>query len=358
MLPTMVEAQDDAALLEAARGNDEDAFRALVEPHSRDLLLLCYRMLGSFLDAEDAEQEALLKAWRSLGSYDGRASVRTWLCRIGTNTCLDMLRARKRRVLPQDIAPPITATWTEPSQWGQPGMDIPWLEPYPDSFLPSPGPEAEAERREGICLAYIRALQLLPARQRAVLVLRDALDWSAQEVAATLDTSVAAVNSALQRARATTSAAGGSVLDTALDRQKADVAARFVRAWEDGDIELLLSLLTDDAVVMMPPMFAWFQGIETLRPAFSHSWEMDPRPGVFRMQPLPMNGQLGFAFWYRPRGTGNFVALALDVLTLDDDGRIKEMVSFVKPELFDAVGLPQELEPEAETDAPGSRKPS
>jgi RNA polymerase sigma-70 factor (ECF subfamily) len=303
-------------------------------------------MLGSFLDAEDATQESLLKAWRGIGGYDGRASVRTWLCRIGTNTCLDMLRSRQRRVLPFDMAAPITSSSTGPAEWGEPGMDIPWLEPYPDRFLPETSPEAMADLRESISLAYVRALQLLPARQRAVLILRDALDWSAQEVASTLDTSVAAVNSALQRARATISAAGGSVLETAVAPAQSDVASRFVRAWEDGDIELLLSLLTDDAVVMMPPMFAWFQGIETLRAAFAHSWEMNPRPGVFRAQVLPMNGQIGFAFWMRPRETGNYVALALEVLTLSEDGMIKEMTSFVRPELFEAVGLPRELPPE------------
>ncbi len=342
----MIELRDEDALLQAARQHDEDAFRTLVEPHSRDLHLLCYRMLGSFLDAEDATQEALLKAWRGISSYDGRASVRTWLCRIATNACLDMLRSRKRRVLPADVAPPITSSWTEPSHWGVPSMDIPWLEPYPDRLLPEMDPEATADLRESISLAYIRALQLLPPRQRAVLILRDALDWSAQEVAATLDTTVAAVNSALQRARATTLTAEGSLFETAVDQRNADIASRFVRAWEDGDIELLLSLLTDDAIVMMPPMLAWFQGIDTLRVALGHSWEMNPRTGVFRVRALPMNGQLGFAFWYRPHGAGNYLALDLVVLSLDDVGRrIKEMTSFVKPELFDALGLPRELPP-------------
>jgi RNA polymerase sigma-70 factor (ECF subfamily) len=256
-----------------------------------------------------------------------------------------MLRSRQRRVLPFDMAKPITSSWTEPSEWGEPGMDIPWLEPYPDQLLPDSSPQAVAELRESISLAYVRALQLLPARQRAVLILRDALDWSAQEVATTLDTSVAAVNSALQRARATTSAAGGSRADASLDAQRAGVASQFVKAWEDGDIELLLSLLTDDAVAMMPPMLAWFQGIETLRAAFAHSWEMNPRPGVFRTRALPMNGQIGFAFWYRPHGDGNYLALALDVLTLNEDGRITEVTSFARPELFDALGLPRELSP-------------
>ena len=342
----MVELRDEAALLQAVRRNDEDAFRALVEPYGRDLHLLCYRMLGSFLDAEDAAQETLLKAWRGIGDYDGRASVRTWLCRIATNACLDVLRSRNRRVLPADVAPPITSSWTEPSEWGAPSMDVPWLEPYPDHALPETDPEARAELRESISLAYIRALQLLPPRQRAVLVLRDALDWSAQEVAATLDTTVAAVNSALQRARATARAARGSPVETAAGPRNSELASRFVRAWEDGDLELLLSLLTDDAIAMMPPMLAWFQGIDTLRVAFGHSWEMNPRPGVFRVRPLPLNGQLGFAFWYRPHGAGPHVALAIAILTLDDSGqRIREMSSFVKPELFDAIGLPRELPP-------------
>ncbi|MFN8524522.1 MAG: RNA polymerase subunit sigma-70 [Chloroflexota bacterium] len=338
--------QDETALLQAARRNDEAAFRAIVESHTRHIHLLCYRMLGSFLDAEDATQETLLRAWRGIGSFDGRASVRTWLCRVATNACLDALRSRRRRVLPSDVASPITSAWTEPAEWGTPAMDLPWLEPYPDHLLPPADPETAAESREAISLAYIRALQLLPARQRAVLILRDALDWSAQEAAATLGSTVAAVNSALQRARATIAAARGSLLEATVPQQNADVASRFVRAWEDGDVALLLSLLTDDAVVMMPPMLAWFQGLETLRVALAHSWEMDPRPGVFRVRVLPMNGQLGFAYWYRPRGDGNYTALDLVVLTLDATGeRVKEMVSFVNPELFPAVGLPRELPP-------------
>jgi RNA polymerase sigma-70 factor (ECF subfamily) len=344
----MAELQDEAALLQAARQNDEDAFRALVEPHGRDLHVLCYRMLGSFLDAEDATQETLLKAWRGIDSYDGRATIRTWLCRIATNASLDMLRSRKRRVLPVDVAPAITSTETGPAQWGTPSMDIPWLEPYPDRLLPESDPAATVERRESISLAYIRALQLLPPRQRAVLVLREALGWSAQEVASTLDTTVAAVNSALQRARATAMAAHGSRAETAVGPRNAELASRFVRAWEDGDIELLLSLLTDEAIVMMPPMLAWFQGIETLRVALGHSWELKPRPGVFQVQALPLNGQLGFAFWYRPRGSGPYVALGLVVLTLDRAGqKISEMTSFVNPKLFDAVGLPRAVPPGA-----------
>ncbi|MFN8526482.1 MAG: RNA polymerase subunit sigma-70 [Chloroflexota bacterium] len=342
----VIEQHTESALLVGARQHDEAAFRALVEPHGRHLKLLCYRMLGSLLDAEDASQETLLKAWRGLRGYDGQASVRTWLSRIATNTCLDMLRSRKRRVLPPDVAPPITSSWTEPAEWGTPGLDIPWLEPYPDNLLPQMDPAAQAELRESVSLAYVRALQLLPPRQRAALILRDVLEWPARDVADALDTTVAAVNSALQRARATTRSARGSLSDTALGQHRAGIATRFVRAWEDGDVDLLLSLLTEDAVVMMPPMFAWFQGIETLRPALAHSWGMDPRPGVFRVQVMPMNGQLGFAFWYRPYGDGGYTALDIVVLTLDPTGqRVREMTSFVKPELFDAVGLPRELPP-------------
>jgi RNA polymerase sigma-70 factor (ECF subfamily) len=345
----LAELQTDEAMIAASKGGDEEAFQSLVQPLSRELQLLCYRMLGSFHDAEDAVQETLLKAWRRLDSFDNRSSFRTWMHRIATNTCLDLLRTRQRRVLPMDLAAPIVASRTDPSEWGAPALDVPWLEPFPDSHLPEASPEAVVERRESISLAFVRALQLLPARQRAVLILRDVLDWSAEEAATTLETSVPAVNSALQRARATTSREhirGDVTLSEArLDDAKARIAASFVRVWEDGDVPGLLSLLTEDAIATMPPMLAWFQGIDALRDAFAIAWDRDPRPGVFRAFPTSLNGQLAFAFYYRPSGSGPYEALDLTVIELTSDGsRIREMMSFVRPDLFAACGFPPTLD--------------
>jgi RNA polymerase sigma-70 factor (ECF subfamily) len=191
-------------------------------------------------------------------------------------------------------------------------------------------------------------LQLLPARQRAVLILSDVLDWSSREVADALETSVPAVNSALQRARATTSQLGASngtpIDEVVLDAHKARIAEGFVQAWEQGDVEGLLALLTDDAVQTMPPMLAWFQGKPALRDAYAIAWERNPRPGIFKVVPLELNGQLAFAAYHRPSGVGAFEALDLTVATLSADGRrIQELTSFVRPELFARFGLPSTI---------------
>ena len=337
----------EAELIAAASRGDENAFRQLVEPLSRQVLLFCYRMLGSFQDAEDAAQEASLKAWRRLETFDGRSTFSTWLHRIATNTCLDLLKSRKRRVLPQDLAAPIVSE-THPSQWGEPAFDLPWLEPFPDAMLPWSDPAAAADRRESIGLAFIRALQLLPARQRAALILSDVLDWSAAEVATALETTVPAVTSALQRARATTSrhASAGSIAidELRLGEHERRIATKFVDAWEQGDIEGILGLLTDDAIQTMPPMLAWFQGTEALRSAYACGWNSNPRPGVYRAVPLRMNGQLAWAFYYRPSGQGRFKALDVVVATLTDDGRlIRELTAFVNPKLFPRYGLAEDL---------------
>jgi RNA polymerase sigma-70 factor, ECF subfamily len=335
----------EPSLLAAAGRGDEEAFRQLVEPLNREVLLFCYRMLGSFQDAEDALQEAFLKAWRRIQTFDGRSTFSTWLHSIATNTCLDLLKSRKRRILPQDVAAPITGKTEDISEWGQPAFDLPWLEPYPDAMLPSSdNPAAVADLRETVRLAYIRALQLLPARQRAVLILSDVLDWPALEVATALETSVPAVNSALQRARTTTSrqSSGLSITldELSLDEHKRRIASKFVDAWEQGDIESLLALLTDDAIQTMPPMLAWFQGTEALRSAYAFSWDHNPRPGVFRAIPGALNGQLAWAFYYRPSGEGRYNALDIVVAELNEDGTlVREVTSFVNPKLFPRFGL-------------------
>ncbi|MGE5716166.1 MAG: RNA polymerase subunit sigma-70 [Acidobacteriota bacterium] len=331
----------------AAAAGDDDAFRRLVEPIRRDLHLFCYRMLGSFHDAEDALQDAQLKAWRSLSTYDGRASFHTWMFRVVTNACLDALRTRRRRVLPQDVS----AVRNPALGLGDQRDDIPWLEPYPDSHLPGADPAAAAELRESLRLAFVRALQSLPPRQRAVLILRDVLDWTASEVAQVLGMTVAAVNSSLQRARAAATPRDADAHHPALeglrDGRRAEMAARYVRAWEAGNMDAIVSMLTVDAIHAMPPWAAWFAGREELRVLYTgyEVWGGCPRPGVFRILPTALNGELAFAEYCRALPRGPFKALALTVAMLDSSGAcIVEKVSFVNAELLVRLGFPPALE--------------
>lgn len=329
-------------LLAAARGGDERAFRALVEPLARELHAYAYRMLGGFHDADDALQDARLKAWRALATYEPRATFRAWMYRIVTHTCLDMLKARARRVLPQDVGPAVAPgpPTTAPRE------DILWLEPYPDALLPAvPGPEQAARMREGIRLALVRAVQTLPARQRAVLILHDVLDWSVAEVAAILETTESAVNSALQRARATTARPGPREESPVLETRHADVVERFVHAWESGDFDDFAELLASDAVMSMPPWEYWIDGkdavVATMRSP--GTWEGVPRPGRYRVVPAPMNGEPG-ALAYVRGADGRYQAVCLMVLSLDAAGRIIELTTFVLPQLFVAWGFPAVLD--------------
>jgi RNA polymerase sigma-70 factor (ECF subfamily) len=242
-------------LVAAAQGGDERAFRALVEPLERELHLYAYRMLGGFHDADDVLQEARLKAWRALGTYEPRASFRAWMYRIVTNTCLDLLKTRSRRVLPQDVSPSVAPGPPTTA----PRSDIPWLEPYPDALLPAATePEQLARLREGVRLAFVRVVQVLPPRQRAALILHDVLDWSVAEVAAILETTEVAINSALQRARA--AIARPHRESPTIAARHAQVVDRFVRAWESGDFEDFATLLASDAVMNMPPWEYWLDG--------------------------------------------------------------------------------------------------
>jgi len=245
-------------LLDAATRGDRDAFQQLVEPYRRELQFHCYRMLGSLYDAEDLVQETLLRAWRGRDRFEGRASLRSWLYRIATNACLTALahRSNARRVLPEALSPP-----ADQMPEGEPATEMPWLDPYPDAALDgladaAPGPDARYELREAVQLAFVAAIQQLPSRQRAVLLLRDVLGWSAGETASLLDTSVAAANSALQRARATLEQrfpSGQPTTQPAPDDRQRALLERYVRAWEDADLDGFVALLRDDAVLSMPP---------------------------------------------------------------------------------------------------------
>jgi RNA polymerase sigma-70 factor (ECF subfamily) len=336
---------EEAALVAAAAAGSDEAFRRLVEPLRPELHAFCYRMLGSFHDAEDAVQDTQLKAWRALDRYEGRASFRSWMYRVASRVALDALRSRRRRVLPDDIGPA-----RKPSLGlGEERRDIAWLEPYPDELLATSDPHAAVERRESIRLAFIRALQQLPPRQRAALILRDVLDWSAAEVAAALDTSVPAVNSALQRARASLRSSGAAATESvpvARDGDRAVLAARYVAAWEAGDIDAIVAMLTEDATHAMPPWSAWFEGRDALRSLYASYaiWRGRPGPGHFRILPTSLNGELGFAEYCRSERLAPYRALALTVVSLDDAGtRIANKVSFVRGDLMTAMGFPEVL---------------
>jgi RNA polymerase sigma-70 factor (ECF subfamily) len=333
-------------LINAALGGDEHAFRSLVEPLGPELHAYAYRMLGGFHDADDALQESRLKAWRALASYEPRASFRAWMYRIVTNTCLDMLKVRSRRVLPQDVSPSIAPGPPTTA----PRADIAWIEPYPDSLLPTaetpPSPEQAVRLREGIRLAFVRVVQMLPPRQRAALILHDVLEWSVVEVADMLETTEAAINSALQRARATIARphAESSPRSTIAARH-AEVVERFVRAWESGDFDDFVALLATDAVMSMPPWEYWLDGKDAVVATMlsTGTWDGAPRPGRYKIVPAPMNGEpAGLAYVLAP--DGRYHAVCLTVLSLDAGGRVVELTTFVLPELFAAWGFPAVLD--------------
>jgi RNA polymerase sigma-70 factor, ECF subfamily len=332
-------------LVAAARKGDEDAFRHLVEPHRAQLHAHCYRMLGSLHDAEDVLQEAMLRAWRGFARFDGRSAVRTWLYRITTNACLDAIARRPKRVLPMDYGPPDAHDGEESST---PPVEPVWLEPYPDDVLEAEeryaAPEARYEQREAVELAFVAALQHLPARQRAVLILREVLGFTAREVAEALDSTTASVNSALQRARKVVEERipGRSQQATVRslgDEQVRNVVGRFSDALERGDTDAILSLLADDATFSMPPYPSWCRG----RSAIADSWLMPGGP-LPRLRSLPtqVNGQLAIAAYRLSRDGTRYVPLALDVLTLRGTS-IVDVTAFRTPELFPRFSLPEEL---------------
>ena len=269
-------------LITRARAGDSDAFRELTEPHRRELQVHCYRMLGSFQDAEDALQDTLLAAWQGLGGFEGRASLRTWLYRIATNRCLNALRSANRRPAKEwdipEVEPP------EPTRLGE----VVWLEPYPDALLEGAinvplGPEARYAQTEAISLAFVTALQVLPARQRAVLILREVLGYHANEVAGMLDSTVESVNSALKRARASLQRrlppTGEREPPPAPDSPAEQaIVAKFVRAWESGDVDALVALLTADVCISMPPMPLEYQGRDVVARFCASSSAADARP--------------------------------------------------------------------------------
>jgi RNA polymerase sigma-70 factor (ECF subfamily) len=318
-------------LLEAARGGDEGAFERLVEPYRGELHAHCYRMLGSVHDAEDALQEAMLRAWRGLARFEGRSSLRSWLYTIATNASLTAIERRPKKVLPVDYGP---ASDPHGDGLGLPPTESVWVEPYPDEAIGLEdgyaSPEARFEMRESVELAFVAALQNLPANQRAALILREVLGYSAQETADMLETSVQSVNSALQRARKTVDdklpeESQQETLRSIGDDGLKEVVDGYMKAMEAGDVDAVIGLLAEDAVWSMPPLPAWFTG-DTLRDFMTFG----PLSGEWKWKHVVghANGQaaIGSYAWYEPDQT--YRPFALDVLTLDGK-KIKAITSFI-----------------------------
>jgi RNA polymerase sigma-70 factor (ECF subfamily) len=338
--------------LDRAQAGDEHAFRSLTEPYRRELQLHCYRMLGSLTDAEDVLQETLLAAWRGLPAFEGRASVRTWLYRIATNRCLNARRRVRSEPQPPFTPPPPTAR-----------REVTWLEPYPDDLLPpdpSPGPEARYEMREAVELAFVVALQRMPPRQAATLVLRDVLGFTAAEVAAMLGTTETAIKGTLQRARAaldraatrpTADAPGVDRPSTGGPAAERDVTRRFAEAFTAGDIDRLVGLLTDDAWLSMPPAPHQYQGIPAIAEFLRASWTFRPGRRI-TLLPAHANTQPAFATYLAaPAASHDDLAgphcpepapAGLIVLTLRGD-RIAAITRFHNVELYPRFGLPDKL---------------
>ena len=342
----MSNAGEDDAVVAAARAGEESAFATLFGRHRRELHVHCYRMLGSFDESEDLVQETFLRAWKNIDAFAGRSTLRAWLYRIATNACLDALDARSRRVLPYHLTP-----LAHPSAALPPRTDIAWLQPYPDRLwepiAPSEDePDAVAVTRETIELAFLAAIQHLPPRQRAVLILRDVLGWPAKQTAAWLEGTVASVNSALRRARATLKEhLPERRLDWAPSAEPTErelaVLRRYMEAVERADLTAVAGLLAEDVRTTMPPYPVWSQGREAVMAALTASWDAaSPHyVGRFAMVGTRANGHPAAAAYLRAPGERAFHAAAVAVLRIEGD-RIAEITAFHDPGLFAAFGLP------------------
>lgn len=318
---------------------DQPAFITGATRYQRELQAHCYRMLGSLQDAEDMVQETFYRAWRRRETYRGQASLRAWLYKIATNACLDALEKRARRVIPRTYQPESTMDEPIPGDVNEPI----WLEPYPDEWLTDATITAEdaVVVREQITLAFITALHLLPPRQRAVLLLRDVLDWQAREVADLLDMTVPAVKSALHRARATLSAYDRTTPAPAhLDVLAQERLWRYVQAWEMADIPAFLALLKEDATFSMPPIPAWYRGRDTIQRLVGATIFRGEAQGRWTLRPTRANGQVAFGL-YRQSGE-TYTAYGIQVLTLVDDA-IADIITFRVPGLFSRFHLPLTL---------------
>ena len=332
-------------LLAAAQAGDEHAFRELVDVHRPAIQAHCYRMLGALQDAEDAYQDTLLRAWRALDGFNDESRFGTWLYRIATNVCLSQAARQARRALPADLQPPSSARAGGADGWD--GAQR-WIGPYPDAVLDVPAghadPSAMFDQRESIELAFVAALQWLPPRQRAALILSEVLGFRAGEIAETLGTSVASVASALQRARARLEAlrpveSQQQVARALGERRLAERVDRFAAALEEGDSDTLVRMLADDVTFQMPPHRNWVRG----RAEVAASWLVPPtRRTCLRALPARMNGQHAVAVYRAGPGSDRCHPIALDVIDFQGD-RIVQVVAFRSPETFAALGLPESV---------------
>jgi RNA polymerase sigma-70 factor (ECF subfamily) len=336
-----VDVVNESVLVEVARRGDEAAFASLIAPYRLELHAHCYRMLGSVHDAEDALQEALLRAWRGLARFEGRSSLRSWLYRIATNACLRALERRPQRVLPVDYGPPADPH----DELAAPLIESVWVEPYPDDEDELAAPEARYERRESIELAFVAALQHLPGRQRAALILRDVLGFSAREVADTLDATPASVDSLLQRAHKSVeerlpAQSQQATLRTIGDERLSELVGGYVDAWERGDIDAVVAMLAEDARITMPPIPTWFRGRDAVAAFLTE--RVLAGEGPRRLLPVRANGSPAFGQYSWDEERGRLVAHGITVLTFVGE-QIQEMIAFLTPEAFARFGLPSEL---------------
>ena len=334
----------ELALLDGARHGDSHQFGELTEPYRRELQVHCYRILGSLQEAEDMVQETMLKAWKRLDTYEGRASFRAWLYKIATNTCLDYLdQQRSRRLLPPSMGPASNPTTVLP-----PVTEATWLEPFPDEWLhdvAAVNPEARYTDSESISLSFMTALQYLPARQRAILILCDVLDFSSRETAEVLDLTVSSVNSALHRARKTLSQNYQSeeASRPLTDERSQWLLDRFVQAWQTADVDGLVALLKADAMLAMPPSPSWYQGQEAIRTFISFTVFGDDgmfsgqASGRWRLVPTRANSSPAFALYQRTE-KDEYQFLGIHVLEIDGDEIVK-IVTFIDPSLPSRFGL-------------------
>jgi RNA polymerase sigma-70 factor (ECF subfamily) len=317
----------------------DEAFRTDLEPHRRAITLHCYRMLGSLEDAEEVAQESLLRGWQRLGELRSRGGARAWLYRIATNACLDVLKTRRRRALPQHLS----AAANPLHVFGPRADETAWIEPAPDALVGAAAddqPDSRLSRRESVGLAFIAALQLLPPKQRAALLLIDVVGWGPQETASLLETSVAAVNSLLQRARRKVEARDEEPRMPASD--EAALLGRYITAWESGDLDAFTDLLAEDAVFSMPPQPEWYVGRAAIRQAIDRI--LAHRPRHYRMVPSRANGDPAVAMYVcEPPGLV-YRAAAICVFTFRH-GTIARMTRFGSPALFPHFNLPEQLPP-------------
>lgn len=329
---------EETTYLNAARSGDQEAFAQLVEPYRKQLLVHCYRILGSFEDAEDMLQETLVRVWKRLDSFEGRSSLRAWLYKIATNASLDALDSRRVRGLPkelygrgnptQPLPAPVQANWVEP-------LPDEWIDGQPDIY-----PEARYEVRESITLAFVAALQKLPGRQRAVILLCDVMGWSSNEAAEILDMTTAAVNSALQRARETLKHSARKSTPVHLNENLSALLARYVAAWETADSAALIAVLREDVALTMPPLPVWFGGHADVKAFLDGFLFQSADPFKVKLEAVRFNGSPAFAT-YQMDESGVYRTAALQILTIED-GLITEINDYLTfdGQLFSKLGLP------------------